>query len=95
MHAANAFIRDTGIKYGFRSRFWVREYEVNQASVLSVTPFLDFCENYKGHENFSFQRCGYPDGSSKMIWEESRNYHKAIFGTNLIYITGSVPEQLF
>tara|TARA_B100000745_G_scaffold286644_1_gene222719 strand:+ start:180 stop:854 length:675 start_codon:yes stop_codon:yes gene_type:complete len=66
-----------------------------EASVLKVTPFLEFCENYKGNDKFFFQRCGYPDGSSKMIWEESREYRKAKFGSNLIYITGSVPEQSF
>ncbi|MFM2477733.1 hypothetical protein [Celerinatantimonas sp. MCCC 1A17872] len=66
-----------------------------QANILSVTPFLEFCENYEGHDYFSFQRCGYPDGSTKMIWELSREYQKAKFGSNLIYITGCVPEQFF
>ncbi len=66
-----------------------------EANVLSVTPFLEFCENYKGNDKFFFQRCGYPDGSSKIIWEEAREYRKAQFGSSLIYITGNVPEQNF
>ncbi len=75
---------------------WIsKDLSKYQASVLSVTPFLEFCENYEGRDYFSFQRCGYPGGSSKMIWEESRKYQKATFSSNLIYITGSVPEQSF
>ncbi|ABC29610.1 hypothetical protein HCH_02832 [Hahella chejuensis KCTC 2396] len=66
-----------------------------EASVLMVKPFLEFCENYRGNDEFYFQRCGYPDGSSKMIWEESKEYRKAQLGNDLIYITGSVPEQSF
>ncbi len=66
-----------------------------QAQIISVTPFLEFCKNYSHIENFAFVRCGHSDGSSTMIWEESREYRKAIYGGNLLYLSGSVSEQSF
>lgn len=65
-----------------------------QANIMSISPFLSFCQCYSGDDNFYLYRIQDKD-QSFMCWEKSRSYQKINFSEDLIYLSGSASEQQF